>query len=707
MKEISKTLLKILLWLVLIILIITLISGALSAAGIDLGYLLSGNKSVEETPLQNGLKALTNGGLTPQEFEKQRQDENAPYSGDEVKNFYIREIDNYVIFSREATLNGTTIYPNISFVKTDKGLIWDGAWGVKVKLHTNWLTGYHDFNNPTWELDLINNGFNYYNKSTWWKAFSSLNIFGFATREENIVTFSDFNEAFCSDFYNCNGIANLLINRRNEINRLQNITHEYLLKNILVPYFEMLDENIEFEMGNDDSETLSKLNACFTYLWNNSKTEDFTEKETLIDISKYYGKIIPEQERTKYPIPEDKQEEYGNKKYYSAYNCKIYANCYYSYHSEVKVDRDNNKIKDYVKDYGVDEVPENQTKKYSQLLIKFKNKDNSDLTGLDLKEKPVKFNINNVTLIFDNLKDLENGKSIVVETGSILEYTISSDGLVFDSYSGTLTANSNKVETYFKYSYMSGYVAVSITLQPIGNFNYSNLDLANNPYIMFFYSNDGESAPIRFVFDSNSKLNETITQYMKVGSYILSVTSQNIIHVDFSSLSVTFIVTPENRNFIFTYYLEDNNESLSPSVKVSKAQNENGEYIQTSSPHDFRYSCDFSNKSLDYLSSYYSETPATDKFNICIKIYDKLNNVVAEITDYHSITGISNCDPEIKYYSNFENGETYYSQVFLSTPDNVGYILSSYGADGSSFVYDSSYAYQINFRCEINASNNN
>lgn len=698
MKDVAKTSLKILLWILVIVYLLFLISSIFNKIGINLSSLFN-HEIVEETPLQNGLKALTNGGLTPQEFEKQRHDENAPYSGDEVKNFYIRETDKYVIFYRQADLNGSTIYPNISFVKTDKGLIWDGAWGVKVKLHTNWLTGYRDFNNPTWELNLMNNNFTY-SKSilSFWKMFylTAPNV------EENIVTFSDFNENFCIDFYECNGFALMFQNRQNEINRLQNITHEYLLKNILIPYFEMLDENIEFEMGNNDSETLSKLNACFTYLWNNSKTEDFTEKETIVDISKYYGKIIPEEERTKYPIPEDKQEEYGNKKYYSAYYCKIYADCYYSYHSDVKVDRDNNKIKDYVKDYGVDEVPENQTKNYSQLIIKFKNKDNSDLIGLDLKESPVKFNINGITLIFDNLKDLENGKSIVVDSGSILAYTINSDGLVFDSYSGTLTANHSKVETYFKYSYMSGYVAVSITLQPLASFDYSNLDLTKNPYIMSFYPNDDLSASIRFVFDSNSKLNETITQYMKVGSYGLSVTGQDNIRVDFSSVSDGVIVTPENRKFVFTYYLENHSGKLVPDVFVSKMQNENGEYVKTTTPNDIRYSCFLNNTDLTSVKTRYPNVTENDVLKIRVKFYDLSGYVVGEMLDEHNITNESKCKKlESNFYENLKNDVTYRCQLFVMAPDNSGYFVS----EVFEFIYDSSYVYNVSFTIDLSFAN--
>lgn len=697
MKEIAKTLLKILLWLVLCILIVMLISGILSSAGIDLGYLLSGNNAVEQTSLENGLKALTNGGLTPKEFEKQRQDENAPYSGDEVKNFFIRETDKYVVFSREANLNGSTIYPNISFVKTEKGLIWDGSWGINVELHTNWLTGSHDFENPTWHINFTNNNFNYSNNSTWWKAFMNLNVFGFATHEENIVTFSDFNEAFCLDFYNCNGIANLFMNRRNEINKLQQITHEYILNNILVPYFEMLDEGIEFEMGNNDSDTLSKLNACFTYLWNNSKTEDLSAKETIIDVSKYYGKIIPEEERSKYPIPEEKQEEYGNKKYYSAYYCKIYANCYYSYHSDVKVDRDNNKIKDYVKDYSVDEVPENQTKEYSQLKIKFANKDNSDLTGLSLSEFPVKVNINNVTLTFDNLNDLHNGKTIVVEKNTSLQYTIISDGLVFDSYSGVIVVNNNKVETYFKYSYMSGYIAVSVSLQPLGTFDFSNLDLASSPFSIHFYSKSGDLKHYMFVFDSNSKINDTITQYMLSGEYDVLVSSNSVLRVDIQS---PITINPSNRKLIFTYYLEDSETGLILDCSVSKMIDGNGDYVLSSTSNDVRYAfCAFSNGYPGVINCYPNATES-DKFSIRIKIFDSEGIVVAEIFDEHNAKVETDCNFSINFYQNLNDGETYYVQAFLATPDNIGFIVSPL----CSFIYENAYVYNIDLDVGIDSS---
>ena len=701
MKEISKTLLKVLMWVVIIFFLLFLIIGTIEKIGVNLNSLFHNKVIVEQTSLDNGLKSLVNGGLTPKEFEKQRKDENAPYAGDEIRDFTVRETEKYVIFSRAAMMNESTIYPNISFVKTEKGLVWDGVWGIQADLPVNWFTGKRDFNNLKFKLDLMENKIGYNkNLRPIWSWFA--NFWNVGQYHENIVTFSDFNTKFCPNFDNTFFLSFIWRDDLNDRNRLFNATHEYLVKQILVPYFELLDNDVEFEMGNNDSETLSKLNACFTYLWNNSKTEDFTEKETIVDVSKYYGKIIPEEERSKYPIPEDKQEEYGNKKYYSAYYCKIYADCYYSYHSDVKVDRDNNKIKDYVKDYGVDEVPENQTKEYSQLKIKFANKDNSDLTGLSLSEFPVKVNINNVVLTFDNLKDLTNGKSVVVQKGKAYSYTLTSGQLVFDSYSGVITANHNKVETYFKYSYMSGYVAVSITLQPLASFDYSNLDLTKNPYIMSFYPNDNLSASIRFVFDSNSKLNETITQYMKVGSYGLSVTGQDDIRVDFSSVSDGVIVTPENRKFVFTYYLENHSGKLVPDVFVSKMQNEHGEYVKTTTPNDIRYSCFLNNTDLTSVKTRYPNVTENDVLKIRVKFYDLSGYVVGEMLDEHNITNESKCKKlESNFYENLKNDATYRCQLFVMAPDNSGYFVSEI----FEFIYDSSYVYNVSFTIDLSFAN--
>lgn len=696
-KDITKLMFKILLWIFLAFVIVCLIFNLLNLVSTKFGGFFGSGPTVEQIPLQNGLKALTNGGLTPQEFEKQRQDENAPYSGDEVKNFYIRETDKYVIFHRQADLNGSTMYPNISFVKTDKGLVWDGAWGVTANLSVNKFSGYRDFENIKFQMDMFNNSLVYSNTPRhWWDLLfgSSSN---WVTRLENIVTFSDFNASFCPDFYSYWMIANIWVNNTNDKNVLFNKTHDWLLNKILVPYFEMLDEGIEFEMGNNDSDTLSKLNACFTYLWNNSKTEDFTEKETIVDVSKYYGKIIPEEERSKYPIPEDKQEEYGNKKYYSAYYCKIYADCYYSYHSDVKVDRDNNKIKDYVKDYGVDEVPENQTKEYSQLKIKFANKDNSDLTGLSLSEFPVKVNINNVTLTFDNLNDLHNGKTIVVEKNTSLQYTIISDGLVFDSYSGVIVVNNNKVETYFKYSYMSGYIAVSVSLQPLGTFDLSNLDLASSPFIVHFYSKSEDLKHYMFVFDSNSKINDTITQYMLSGEYDVLVSSDSVLRVDIQS---PITINPSNRKLIFTYYLEDSETGLILDCSVSKMIDENGDYVLSSTSNDVRYAfCPFLNGYSGLIDCYPNATES-DKFSIRIKIFDSEGTVVAEIFDEHNAKVETDCNFSINFYQNLNDGETYYVQVFLATPDNIGFIVSPL----DSFVYESAYVYNINLVLTIDSS---
>lgn len=691
MKDITKTLLRIILWLLLVVFIVSLVFNLFNMVSSKFNGIFGPDTTVERVPLSNGLGSLTNGGLSPKEFEEQRKDEDAPYSGDEVKNFYIRETDKYVIFSREATFGNSNVYPNISFVKTDRGLVWDGAFSVTADLNVNWWTGKRYFETITFREEMLENTVIYSKlpRNLIDLIFSSSS--NWVTNIENIVTFSDFNASFCPNFYHYNVFAALWVNNENDKNILFNKVHEWLLNNILVPYFEMLDDGIEFEMGNDDAETLSKLNACFTYLWNNCKTEDLTSKETIVDISKYYGKIISEEEREKYPIPEDKQELYGNKKYYSAYYCKVFASCYYSYYDNIKVERNEEKIKDYVKDYSVDEVPENQTIDYSQLTIKFVNKDNSDLTYLSLKDYPVKVNINDVVLTFDNLKDLTNGKSVVVQKGKAYSYTLTSDQLVFDSYSGVITANHNKVETYFKYSYMSGYVAVSVSLQPIMSVNPVNLDLSKEPFSFYFYSHSNLTNNFSFVFDSNEKLNETITKYIPIGEYDVALSGHSQIRCYFDGNSENINITPSNRKFIFRYSFNESSfkYGISPEVIVTKMQDEEGNYITTDTPNDFRFNCTMNNGYRALLRCYPNATEE-DKFNISIKIFDNCGYVYAEIKDSHNAKNESSCSPNLIINSNFENGKTYSAQYFITTPDNEIFVSSP-----SDFIYESGYVYEI------------
>lgn len=686
MSKILKLCFKILLIVLLVFLIINLISTLLVKSGIDFGGLFN-NEVVEQTPLENGLQGVINGGLTPEQFEEQRKDEKAPYSGDEVKDFYIRETDKYVVFTRPADLNGTTIYPNISFVKTEKGLVWDGAWGVTCEVHTNWWTGKRDYENATWKTNFVNNTLEY-SKSilSFWKAFylTAPDI------DENIITFSDFNENFCVDFYHCNAFALLFQSRENEQNKLQQITHKYLVENVLIPYFEILGNGIELEMGVDDAETLSKLNSCYTYLWNNLKTEDMSNNERIIDISNYYGKIIPESEREKYPISEDKQAEYGDDKYYSAYFCKIFANCYYEY-LDIKVDRDEHKIKDYTKDHKVDIVPENQSKEYSELVIKFSNKNNSDLTGLDLTTNPVKVEINNITLTFDSLETLKNGKSIVVERNSTLPYIITSDALVFDSYSGLISINNRKIETYFQYSYVSGYVPVSVGLQPLATYDYSKLDLSSEPFCITFYSVEDSSKFYSFLFDFNEKLSQNVVQYLPTGEYTVSASEHSQINC---YISETITVSEINRKFIFKIELEGYNSNVNYTVYIGRQSTPSGDdYVEVDpSTLLISYLCP-SLRGLSYssISNYYSNyLNQNSSLKTVIKVFDDEGNVFVEGICNYDLLEEKHLDHDCKTYLFVEENKTYNVQGFLYAPD--GEVIVS---EVSTWRYEPGYSYFI------------
>ena len=189
---------------------------------------------------------------------------------------------------------------------------------------------------------------------------------------------------------------------------------------------------------------------------------------------------------------------------------------------------------------------------------------------------------------------------------------------------------------------------------------------------------------------------------MKVGSYGLSVTGQDNIRVDFSSVSDGVIVTPENRKFVFTYYLENHSGKLVPDVFVSKMQNENGEYVKTTTPNDIRYSCSLNNIDLTSVKTRYPNVTENDVLKIRVKFYDLDGYVVGEMLDEHNITNESKCKKlESNFYENLKNDARYRCQLFVMAPDNSGYFVS----EVFEFIYDSYYVYNVSFTIDLSFAN--
>lgn len=520
-------------------------------------------QAIEQVSLDNGLKGKTNGGFTFEELEKFREDEQLPYYDDVFKDFYVKETEDYVVLFRkvekEVTLPLTNIvtklntYPNLSFIKTSNGLIWDGAWGIKTDVPVNWATGVHDFSKAETTLNV---GMNSYGTSDSFDLGSFIPFSSFRTNYyENIVTFSDFRTSFAPDYWD-SAFWNSWF-KENETNKLYNYIHTYLYENVIDKYFlditDLLPEaQIEFFTGvenvNNSALILGKINSFATYLWNNSKTEDKIDNNSLLDISDYYINIIPEDLQENYPIPQEKLAEYGDVEFYPTYISKIFANVQYSYDS-VTIIRNNEEAQEKVKYYSVEPTPE-VTTEYAQLQVTLNNAENSNLSDLDLSVNPVIITFGDKTLKFNDKTKLT--KSIALEMNIELFYTIDSSNLIFDVYSGTITLENKNSTKTFDFEYTSGFIPTSISLTAISSSGQEYINLADFPVTIVFTGNDGEGT-YEFVFDNNSKLNIDITKYVKIGSYTYSILSEQLI---FGSTSGNIEITSTERRFIFTYAVD-------------------------------------------------------------------------------------------------------------------------------------------------------
>jgi len=427
--------------------------------------------AIEAIALEDGLVRKTNRGLTPAETEEYRHRSDAPVADDVIRNFFVKETNQFVILYRESLdSSGNTIYPNISFVKTDddRGLIWDGAWGVTCSLHTNWWTGFHDFKNATYNYNFNMSDYTFSTRGVVAKGILTVLLGSiFLQDQENIVTFSDPAVTFCTDFLYMNNLA-LNINifsgqLEKDVNDLYKLTHTKLIDDIVSPYYEELTDSltgqaIEMIIGAGETpeekqlNTLANINSCATYMWQQTKTEDQSNNEKIVNISNYYANYIPEENETNYPIPVELQANYGDREYYSVFNSNIFADVTYVYDSTMTPIRDEKKIKEYTAERPIAEMP-TSSEELSKLTIKLVNSNNSDLTNFDIAANPVEILIGGKNTIFDTSAELTNGVTIVVPKNTNLQYLVTSNGLVFDSYSGTLTLTTNSSSKSFLYTF--------------------------------------------------------------------------------------------------------------------------------------------------------------------------------------------------------------------------------------------------------------
>lgn len=509
--------------------------------------------SIIDRKVEESLPAQANGGLTPEEVKKMREDDNRPYADDVIRDFYVYEMDNYVLLYRKAvSVTGVDKYPNLLFLKTSRGLIYEGTMGISADIPVNWWSGKHNFDKGKLNLNMnmvdyrtdFNKGFKLFFNSLSW-PFNA----GNSSSKENVVTFSDFNSNFASNFFNVNGVA-YLTTHKNETARLRNWTIDKLSSELTQPYFMQLTDNlttgyVHLIGGETLQENTELLNSYATHLYLSSKTADKSDNNVIVDLKNYFSYYIDNDKQVNYPIDTTKQEEYNGKTHYAMYLSNVVANVQYSYLS-TKIDRDIEKSKSNSGGQFVAPLPE-ETIDYTLVTYKLNAKEGTDLNGSDLSTNPVIIYLNDKRVVFNTNESINKAKTIAVESNVNVDYEITSYDLMFDTYNGNFMPLGNFMNFTLDYYFNAGLIPVNISLNNLSSVDLTEVNLSNSP-VLIVLSNENNT--YQFNFNSNVLINEEILRLIPSGSYNYTILSNQLL---FSNYSGELYVSSNNRNFVFNY----------------------------------------------------------------------------------------------------------------------------------------------------------
>lgn len=685
MKEIAKILGKVLLWVVICSVLLSLIISGIGKIKDALGLDWSGEEPYISKPIENGMGNLLFGDLTPEQVETLRKDENAPTCDDIFEEFKFVDVGKYVIVYRKTTdYAGNTITPNALFVKSDKGLIWDGVIGLNASLKPNWFTGVHDFS----KIEFVQQDFYTLYRSTFEKVAGALAgvFFGKTVLQDkdNAITFTNFNANFCSNFYICNGFTALFKNWGNAEEELKDVTKAYILKNVLSPYFFDLDGASIY--GNKDISNLSdeekddvgiaRLQSYIDFLYNQAK--DLKENESkYISLNHYFVKPIHEDLRKYYPISEENKSLYGDLEYYPAYKCNVIANCSFEKAEDLGIKRDDKKIDEYVNQTPVSPQPP-VVEIVSKLNLTLTNKDNADLSAVDLKAYPVKITIGENKVVYDSLDKLT--KEIALKPNVQYQYTIDSDVLLFDSYSGSFMLTEKHQSMAIPFTYKNGYVPVTVEIMSLSSVSSNDFDLSKTPVKIILNEVDGDGI-YQFIYSNNNELLQEKMLLVAEGNYTYTIESEKLL---FTSTSGNLTIDKLNRHFTFSY-----------SVKVVE-------------DYPFEFNATFESKqSTDYATR--GSFVIADTFG---ELFDYLSVrdlvIIYSIFEKETNIGVSASNREIgKNYgypydcgfaiNGLEDGKQYHMNIQVCSSDWV----NIYGVASVEFEFKEHYINQITLTSSI------
>ena len=476
----------------------------------------------------------TNGFFTPEQIAQAQKDASAPTADDQIFQFECCDLGPYVAFG----YNSGETYQNILFYKSPNGLIVDGMINMGAKIsHKYKFIAY-------W----------YYNLSSFkWHDYRQYDEYLKTANAWDVLKYISLSSQDASSF--CKKYLDVLVHEWDKANAYAMQQAAILTGNNAATNFIKFG-NVEL-IGSANT-GYTKINSFYNYLYEQIQGTQYGSTK-LIDANSALCLPIPQNEQEKYPIPESKKSEYGDKEFYGVYKCNIAVELKRLQSSitaktttkneEFFEDLNNDdRYKDKVK---VEEIASTAT--YSKLNISFKDTGNSDLTNLNLLTSPVTITFANTEtnttkkVVVDTLNKLQNGFSVLLDKGVNVKYEVRGNGLVFENHDGTFKLTDDSNALVLNYYYVANNVLISVGLNPIGTIDMSQIDLSSSP-VKIIIKNSTKS--YTFTFDDNSKINNKQSQLVELGEYGYAILSNSLV---FASNSGTLNITTTDCEFLFNY----------------------------------------------------------------------------------------------------------------------------------------------------------
>ena len=240
----------------------------------------------------------TNGFFSPEQISKAQKDDSAPTAEDQILQFECCDLGPYVAFG----YNSGETYQNILFYKSPNGLIVDGMINMSATIgHKYKFLAYWYYNLPS---------FTWYDIRPYDEFLKTANAW-------DVVKYISLSSQDASSF--CNKYSDVFVHEWDKANAYAMQQAAILTGNNAATNFIKFG-NVEL-IGSANT-GYTKINSFYNYLYQQIQGTQYGSTK-LIDANSALCLPIPQSEQEKYPIPESKKSEYGDKEFYGVYKCNI------------------------------------------------------------------------------------------------------------------------------------------------------------------------------------------------------------------------------------------------------------------------------------------------------------------------------------------------------------------------------------------------